>query len=523
MKTDRRFLLGLLAFIILCSCARASQQSVSEKKAVLPSILEAKQVRAPIICLMGNRGLVGRGFFVAQDKVATNIHVMDSADPPSTYVRSKYATWSIQGVTAYDLKNDLVILKISGGGTPLPLGDSDTVQGGEPISVVEYSGAMEYTETEGTIHSIRNADKWLRIKINTPAGTSGSPVLNSKGQVLGVVATGYPFYTYAAPSNALSVLLVHSESTEPLAQWQKREEVSAHRYYTQANQKYGTAQYKEAIADLDKAIQLNPEFIRAYNGRAITKIMIGRAEAKLGNIEKAQHLYKTALEDLDETTKLNPKYSDAYRTRAGVKIELGKFEDDRGNAGKAQRLYEMAIQGCTQVIKLEPKEPLAYEDRGIAKYDFAEFKAKHGHTTEAQQLYEAAIRDHTQTIQLDPENAYAYNNRGWVKYVLGKFEAEKGNIEKSRNLYEGAITDSDTAVKLYPNRSELYHTRGAAKAAFGDFKGAIVDFDKAIEINPEDAEAYYERGQAKEALRQTEAAKADFQKAKALDPDVGQR
>ena len=127
--------------------------------------------------------------------------------------------------------------------------------------------------------------------------------------------------------------------------------------------------------------------------------MIGAAEAKLGNIEKARSLYQAAIEDLDEATKLNPNLSTTIRTRAAVRIEFGKFETDRGDAEKVQRLYEMAIQDCTEVIKLEPRGFLAYDSRGIAKFELAEFKVDY-HITEAQQLYEAAIEDYTQAIQM---------------------------------------------------------------------------------------------------------------------------
>ena len=522
MNTNKKSLLSLLALVILFSCTWEPRQLESEKNSVPTAVLESQTIKKATLCLMKEGRFVGRGFLVARDKIATNIHIMDSVDPVSTHVRSRYATWSIRGVTAYDLKNDLVILKISDGDTPLPLADSNTVQDGEPISVVEYSGVMEHKITEGVIHSVRNTDKWLRMKIDAPRGTSGSAVMNSEGEVIGVVARGDSSYVYAAPSNGLRALLARSESIEPLAQWQQREQISAHRYWTQANQKYGEKRYEEAVADLDKALQLNPEFIDAYYGRATVKLSLTTSEIKSGSAKKARDLSQAAIEDFDEAIKLDPEYSIAYSTRGAAKIEVAKLESNAGNKKKAHALYAAALDDLTQTIRLEPKEVAAYSYRGVAKSYFAKFKANHGHTTEAQQLYEEATRDHTQAIQLDPENAYAYNNRGWAKYSLGKFEAAKGNMEKARNLYEAAITDSDTAVKLYPNHSEFYHTRGAAKAAFGNFKGAIVDFDKAIEMSPEYADAYYERAQAKEALGQKEAAKADFEKAKELDPNVEQ-
>ena len=507
------------------------------------------------------------GFFVAPDKIATNIHVISHSRAFFIKSPDNQTTWRVEGVAAFDVKNDLAILKVTGEGTPALLGDSDVVRIGEPVIAFGYSGG-KYKVTEGAIRSVRNSDKRLRIEIDTTGGSSGSAILNGEGQVIGVDVSGYPSYSYAIPSNALKALLARSEPTEPLAQWQQRKKISAYHYCTSANHKYRAKRYEDAITDLDKALQLNPEFILAYNGRAATKIRHGAAEAELGNREKAQHLYQAAIEDLNAAIKLNPEHADAYYMRAAARIEFGRSEADRGDVEKAQRLYEMAIQDCTQVTKLEPQGFLAYDSRGIAKSYFAAFKANRGHTTEAQQLHEAAIEDLSQAIQLapvyspaynhrghakcifgkfkatqgdivsaealyvsavqdcaqaitiDPEYANAYNNRGWAKYLLGKSKTAAGNIEEARKLYEAAHIDADKSIQLDSDNAYAYASRGAIKAALGHPEEAILDLDKAIKMKPEFAEAYYDRGKAKEALGQHEAAKADFQKAKALDPNV---
>lgn len=537
-----------------------------EAKADLEKAKTLKREQATV--RVGNHSIgFATGFFVTPNKIATNIHVVSK--PGSFLVESvdKKKFWILKGVTAFDVKNDLVILKVAREGTPFLLGNSDGVRIGEPVIAVGYSGG-EYKVTEGAIHSIRNSDKWFRVQINTTGGSSGSAILNSEGKVIGVDVAGYPSYSYAIPSNVLKVLLTQSKATEPLTQWQKRPQISAYHYYALANQKYGAKHYEDAIVDLDKAIALNPELIDAYNGRALIKIMIGEAEAKLGNIEKARSLYQAAIKDLDAAIKLNPNLSTTIRTRAVVRIEFGKFEADRGDAKKVQRLYEMAIQDCTEVIKLEPDGFLAYDSRGIAKFELAEFKVDH-HITEAKQLYTAAIEDYTQAIQIAPAYPYAYNNRGyasvrlgeskterenvsdaqglykaaiedytqaiqinsefaypysnrgWAKYLLGNSETVAGNSAEARKLYETALIDCDKSIQLDSDSADAYRNRGATKSALGDFEAAITDFDKAIEVDPGDADAYYSRGLAKEALGQTEKAEADFEKAKDLNPDVG--
>ena len=84
--------------------------------------------------------MISSGFFVAADKIVTNIHVVAGADLASLYVRTDNADCTIRGVTAFDTQNDLVILQISGTGVPFVLGNSDTVSSGETVFCVGYVG-----------------------------------------------------------------------------------------------------------------------------------------------------------------------------------------------------------------------------------------------------------------------------------------------------------------------------------------------------------------------------------------------
>ena len=116
-------------------------------------------------------------FFVEPDKVVTNIHGI--AGRESVLVKSVdgKTTWKVEGVAGFDVKNDLVVLKIAGEGTPLPLGNSDVVRKGVPISIVGFPYG-KYKITAGTVNRIRESDKWDAIKADISAGNSGNPTLN---------------------------------------------------------------------------------------------------------------------------------------------------------------------------------------------------------------------------------------------------------------------------------------------------------------------------------------------------------
>ena len=86
-------------------------------------------------------------------------------------------------------KQDLVILKVSGEGSPLPLGDSNMARIGESIYVTGNPKGWTGTFSIGVISSFQMRYAGKRIQITAPVspGSSGGPVLNDKGEVIGVV------------------------------------------------------------------------------------------------------------------------------------------------------------------------------------------------------------------------------------------------------------------------------------------------------------------------------------------------
>ena len=515
MKQNTKFSLGLLVILcLLFSCARSPQQLIETPQVVSES---GNTKDFTVIRMEGEFG-VASGFFVDEDKIATNIHV--AAYPGVIFARSfdQKKIWRVEGITGYDVKNDLVILKVSGKGVPFPLADSDTVKIGDIVMAAGYPDG-KYRTTKGTIRGIRGTDKWLQMRVRISPGNSGSPVINSKGQVIGIVSAIEVPYSYAIPSNTLKALLVQPGPTEPLVQWRKRESIRAAVYASQGISKIRTNRYEEAIANFDKAIELNLEKADAYYNRGLAKFRLGDLESEKGNTEKARKLYKGGIEDSTQAIKQDPADVFAYHNRAGGKFRLAQSEKD---TAKAQQYYEDAIDDCTQVLKLNPELVDPYITRSAAKTLLGESKADQGDISAAQELYTAAIRDCTQAIQLNPENAVAYGNRGYAKFRLGKTKSDQGDTAAAEALYVAAVGDCTRAIQLNPENAAAYGNRGVAKVALGNAEGAIEDFDTALRLNPEEAEYFHERGLAKEALGQKEAAKVDFEKAKELDPNVGQ-
>ena len=542
MKRFSQFLLGFLVLGVIFSCARTPQRIELHPVYAIPrgtpegpglplgvaEGLDMERVKASTVAVVygeGDSTMIGSGFFVANDKIVTNIHGLADADLASLHVRTDDANFTIRGVTAFDTQNDLVILDISGEGAPLVLGDSDAVSSDETVFCVGYVGypADRFNIMETTVLPERLNGVWLRVTPNSPGGNSGGPVLNTEGEVIGITVAGTGAIGYAVGANVLKGLLDRSGTAEPLAKWQKRDSIRAYPYLYQASSKFYTDDYAGAMEALDKFFTINPTFTgisMRYENRGYAKAHLGRSKFDKNSPEVAQQYYRSAIQDLDKAISITLKNTPAYFKRGYAKTLLGHAEFIMGHAEGAQQSYRAAIEDFDKAIGIYPKFP-AYAERGTVKVALGISETNRGHTTEAQQYYYAAIEDFDKATRYDRYDTYAYIIRGYTKICLADFESDNGNMEDARNLYEAAITDCDSAIQFEAENPYGYHTRGVAKAKLDDYKGAIGDFDKTVSLKPDFARAYYNRVFAKEMIGQKDEAKADFKKASELDPDLG--
>ena len=164
---------------------------------------------------------LGSGFFAAQGKIASNLHVVEGASRGYAKVVGQQAKYSIEGIIGIDPDHDLVLLKISATLTPpLSIGNSDSVEVGESVYAVGNPQGLEGTFSQGIVSSIREvgSDKLLQITAPISPGSSGGPVLNSKGEVVGIsvaIFKGGQNLNFAIPSNYLKVLLSKAGSAQP--------------------------------------------------------------------------------------------------------------------------------------------------------------------------------------------------------------------------------------------------------------------------------------------------------------------
>lgn len=135
---------------------------------------------------------LGSGFIVhASGIVVTNYHVVSSARK----INVKLKDGSIYPVTSIiyydpDPNHDICILKIDCLSLPVvPLGDAKTLQVGEKIYCIGNPLGLEYSFSDGILSGIRDSEgvKWLQFTAPVAPGNSGGPIINSRGEVMGMV------------------------------------------------------------------------------------------------------------------------------------------------------------------------------------------------------------------------------------------------------------------------------------------------------------------------------------------------
>ena len=145
----------------------------------------------------GGGQALGSGFVIDKaGRIVTNYHVVKDAS--KIEVRFSNDDTLKATLVGSDPSTDIALLKVDASSralTPLPLGDSDRAQVGDPVVAIGNPFGLERTVTSGIISALQRAisapnDFAIDHVIQTDApinhGNSGGPLLNARGEVIGV-------------------------------------------------------------------------------------------------------------------------------------------------------------------------------------------------------------------------------------------------------------------------------------------------------------------------------------------------
>lgn len=258
-------------------------------------------------------------------------------------------------------------------------------------------------------------------------------------------------------------------------------------------------QYGDAIQLFSQAIELYPDFEKAYSNRAYCYL-------SLNNVDKARA-------DFLKLTEIAERPDNAF-------YELGAIHSEAGDSEKAIEFYSKAIESNAIVAKY-------HYQKGLENFKL--------------EKYEAAKDDFTGAIVLDKKYAHAYNDRGSANRMLEKMNDaildykaatmhdntllvafnNLGSAYREKGEFDNAIKSYTDAINKNKNAYLSLNNRGYAKFEKGDYKGAIEDFKLALSVNKDYAFAYNNMAGAYIKLEQFKEAVDAATKAIQLDKEFG--
>lgn len=182
----------------------------------------------------------------------------------------------------------------------------------------------------------------------------------------------------------------------------------------------------KALANYDKAIELNPDDYKPYNDRGNTYFDLRKDKEAIQDFEKALSLkptihqtfnnlgsvyarsgnYAKGLENFNKAIEINTTFVDAYLNRAILYTLTQK--------------YDLAKKDYDFYISYKPNFPKTYYWRARNAF--------------AQKNYSVAIQDFTKAIQLQPNSKDYYYNRSKTYFAMGNKSQALADAKKAQQL-----------------------------------------------------------------------------------------
>jgi len=166
---------------------------------------------------------IGSGFFVKENVIASNAHVVEDAAGGYAKLVGQDRKFDLKGIVAIDTRHDVVLLAIEGSKCPLlTLADSASVRVGDRVYSVGNPKGLEGTFAEGIISGVRDVagEKLLQITAPISPGSSGGPILDESGAVVGIAVATYKGgqnLNFAIPISQVTNLMSALAPPTPLA------------------------------------------------------------------------------------------------------------------------------------------------------------------------------------------------------------------------------------------------------------------------------------------------------------------
>ncbi|UCE28176.1 MAG: tetratricopeptide repeat protein [Candidatus Coatesbacteria bacterium] len=226
--------------------------------------------------------------------------------------------------------------------------------------------------------------------------------------------------------------------------------------------------YDEALECFEKALELDPEYAAAWDGK--------------GRAFNYQQRYNEAMWSFEKALEYDPDMIDVWVHKSSVR--------------NAQGYYEEALEYLEKVLADDPDHVHALTNKGWSYLGLERF--------------DEALAQVDKGLELDPEFVYAYVIKAWTLLNLGR------PAEASEN-FDNAI---DLDVLPPAELTGVWFGKSAALTAMGDFEGAMGLYDKILVQNPEIAVAWYNRACLKSLSGRKDEMLTDLAQAIDMAPEL---
>lgn len=267
---------------------------------------------------------------------------------------------------------------------------------------------------------------------------------------------------------------------------------------SRGNQQLASGELAAAESSYRRALELEPQNVRAHNNLGQVLIRLGHAAEAAASYERAiaidptyalayhnlgialqqQALEERALAAYDRATQLQPALAEAWCNRGAVLLELGRASEALSSYGQALAL----------------------------RADFSEALIGRANTYQQLRRFEAAHADYVRVLALRPAEAEILSN-------------DANALLELRRPGE-ALARCDQALSLRPDFPEAHNNRSGALNALNREAEALAACDRALALRPGYVQALCNRGKFLRQMGEHEAAQASLREALALDPDL---
>ncbi|MGH9879853.1 MAG: tetratricopeptide repeat protein [Pyrinomonadaceae bacterium] len=461
-----------LLLVLLTAAPASAQDSLPE----LVRRIKPSAVAIETFDVRGEKLSRGSGFFIDVDRIVTNRHVIEGAFRAEVH-SSTGTLFPVKGVLAVDAEGDIALLKVdapAGHIRPLSL-DRTSPQEGESIVVIGNPFGLEGSVSNGIVSAVRDIPTFGRIiQITAPIspGSSGSPVVNMQGQVIGVATlqiTGGQSVNFAIPSERISQLQIVPPMSlaELVVATGRNKRAKAVQLFRDGLSFLSKDDCEKALPYFEKAVESDGNYAEAWAQTGFCKEKLGR--------------HAEAIDASKKAVSLRPSFESYFNI---------------GLANYYLKQYREASDAYRQAIRLDPYNSAdAYYALGLVYRDW-------GKADEEIQAYKQAIR-------LRPDYTSAYERLG-SRYIKSK-------------KYSEAVEVFKQLTSVRPGDASAPNTLGEAYLELGKMNEAVEAFRQAIRLKPDFGRAYYNLGKCLLAMGNRDAAIEQYNILQNLDQDWAEK